>query len=314
MPRDVAREDPARPEPEAEGANPRAWPYPTELHPLVRDFPADQEESLESVARTIKAGAPDPRARLEALHDWIADRIAYDAVALEEDNIPRQDAKSVFATRRAVCAGYANLFKAMAEVTGDEVVVVVGDARTDVDEIGGGGHAWNAAKLEGQWTLIDATWDAGHVKGRVFTKRYSTNYLMTPAEIFGVDHFPAEERWQLRERPLSRGDFMRQPMLRAQFFTHGSRLRRPTRSQVTVSSTFEASFDNPRNAFVLAQLSEKGASGRDFQERCTVSLGPRVDIGCKLPRDGVYRVQLFAGREKFGRYQHAGTFEAVSRR
>jgi len=303
-----------KPKPEAERPQRAAWPYPAELHPLVRDFPADQEGSFESVARTIQAREPDPRARIKALHDWIADRIAYDAVALVEDKIPRQDAKSVFAARMGVCAGYANLFKAMAKVTGDEVVVVVGDARTDVDEIGGGGHAWNAAKIDGQWYLIDATWDAGHVKGRVFTKQYTTNYLMTPPEIFGVDHFPEQEQWQLRARALSRGDFMRQPMLRARFFTYGFRLERPDRSQVTVGATFEASLDNPRGAFVLAQLTEKDAGDGELGDHCDVTPGPRIGVTCKLPRDGVYRVHLFAGPQQYGSFEHMGTLEAVSRR
>lgn len=293
---------------------PAAWPLPAELHPLVRDFPAAEEGSFESVARYIKAREPAPRARIKALHDWVADRIAYDAVALADDAIPAQDAASVFRTRKGVCAGYANLLKAMAKVTGDEVVVVVGDARTDVDEIGGGGHAWNAAKIDGQWYLIDATWDAGHVKGRSFTKKYTTNYLMTPPEIFGVDHFPEEERWQLRLRPIGRGEFMRQPMLRARFHMHGLRLEKPDRSQVTVGAELGIELQNPRGVFVLANLAPKAAAEDELGERCEVSPGARIGVSCRFPRDGVYRVLLFAGPQQYGSFEHVGTFEAVSRR
>ena len=160
---------------------------------------------------------PDPYRRIKALHDWIADRVSYDAEALADKKIPAQDARSVFASRKSVCAGYANLLDAMAKVTGDEVVVVVGDARSDVDDVGGDGHAWNAAKINGTWFLLDATWDSGHVSGRTFTKQYGTDYLFTPPEVFGVDHFPDNARWQLRDRPLTRGEFMRQPMLEAAF-------------------------------------------------------------------------------------------------
>lgn len=299
---------------ERPASKPASWPLPAELHPLVRDFPAAEEGSFESVARFIKAREPEPRARLKALHDYVADRIAYDAVALADDAIPAQDAKSVFDAKKGVCAGYANLLKAMAKVTGDEVVVVVGDARTDVDEIGGGGHAWNAAKIDGTWYLLDPTWDSGHVKGRTFTKGYTTNYFMTPPEIFGVDHLPEEERWQLRHRPISRGEFMRQPMLRARFHAYGLALERPDRSQVTVGAELGIELRNPGGAFMLASMTAKGARDDELGEHCEVRPGPRIGVSCRFPRDGVYRVLLFAGPEEHGSFEHVGTFEAVSRR
>ena len=302
------------PAPEAKPAAPPAWPDPPTLHPVVAEIPAGEESNLEAVARFIKGREPNPRARIKALHDYVADRIAYDAEALADDKIPPQGASSVFSARKGVCAGYANLFKAMAKVTGDEVVVVVGDARTDVDEIGGGGHAWNAARIDGQWYLLDATWDAGHVNGRTFTKRYTTDYFLTPPELFGVDHFPEQERWQLKARALSRGEFMRQPMLRARFFTHGLRLDKPDRSQVTVAERMDIELDNPRGAFVLANFEPKGAPPDARDEPCEVRAGPRVGVSCKLPHDGVFRVLLFAGPQQYGRFEHVGTFEAVSAR
>ncbi|MCC6903270.1 MAG: hypothetical protein IT377_30135 [Polyangiaceae bacterium] len=300
------------PSPETKPATPPGWPDAVALHPLVAQIPAGDEGNLEAVARFIRAHEPNPRARIKALHDYVADRIAYDAEALADDKIPPQGAQSVFAARKGVCAGYANLLKAMAKVTGDEITVVVGDARTDVDEIGGGGHAWNAARIDGQWHLLDATWDAGHVNGRTFTKSYRTDYFLTPPEIFGVDHFPEQERWQLKSRALTRGEFMRQPMLRARFFTQGFRLEKPDRSQVTVADTMDVELDNPRGAFVLASFVRKGAAPDARGAPCAVRGGPRVGVSCKLPEDGVFRVLLFAGPKQFGSYEHVGTFEAVS--
>ena len=291
---------------------PITWPAADTLHPLVSDMPRDVEQSYESVATYLRDREPNPQRRIKALHDWLADRIAYDAVALADNAIPRQEARSVFEARKGVCAGYANLFKAMAEITGDEVIVVVGDARKDVDEVGGGGHAWNAAKIDGKWFLIDATWDAGYVSGRKFTKQYRTLYLFTPPEVFGVDHLPEQDNWQLRGRPLTRGEFMRQPMLRADFFARGFRLEQPDRSQVTVTDTLEIVLDNPRGQFILASLAPKGVDS-DMPERCKVQPGPRIVASCSFPGDGVFRVKLFANAEQFSMYNHVATFEAVKR-
>ena len=301
-------EEPAKPA----ALPPISWPAPEKLHPLVTSMPPDVEQSYERVATYLRDREPNPQQRIKALHDWIADRIAYDAVALADNAIPRQEARSVFDARKGVCAGYANLLRAMAQVTGDEVVVVVGDARRDVDEVGGGGHAWNAAKIDGKWFLIDATWDAGHVSGRTFTKSYRTLYLFTPPEVFGVDHLPDEENWQLRSRPLSRGEFMRQPMLRAEFFSRGFRLERPDRSQVTVADALEIALDNPRGQFITASFSPKGVDS-DTADRCEIRNGPKITANCSLPAAGVYSVLLFANTMEFGTFQHIATFEAVRR-
>ena len=48
------------------------------LDAVVAAMPRAEETSIEAVARYIAAREPDRRARIKALHDWVADRIAYD--------------------------------------------------------------------------------------------------------------------------------------------------------------------------------------------------------------------------------------------
>ena len=70
--------------------------------------------------------------------------------------------------------------------------------------------------------------------------------------VHGVTHFPEESEWQLRAPPISRGEFFRQPMMRARFFADGLELVDPTRSQVTVSGSLDMTLRNPRGFFLLA--------------------------------------------------------------
>ncbi|HET8647396.1 MAG TPA: transglutaminase domain-containing protein, partial [Vicinamibacteria bacterium] len=181
------------------------WPMPATLHPLVAGLPADVESSLTSVARHLAAGEPHAWLRVKALHDYVADRVAYDVEAYRTRRIPPQDAETVFRTRRSVCAGYANLLAAMGQAAGVEIVVVGGDARLEGSDVTGEAHAWNAARIDGRWTLLDPTWNSGYVDGSRFVKQYETQYLFTPPEVQGVSHFPDEPSWQLRAPPLSRG-------------------------------------------------------------------------------------------------------------
>jgi hypothetical protein len=287
------------------------WPLDETLHSAVTEMPAEAENSYEHAAAYLRDSTPAGYQRIKALHDFIADRIVYDIEALADKRMPAQDAHSVYAARKGVCAGYANLFKAMADVTGDEVAVVVGDARSDIDDVDGVGHAWNAAKIDGKWFLIDVTWDAGSSSGKNFNKRYSTEYLFPPAEVFGMSHFPETESWQLRDRPLTRGEFMRQPMLEARFFLRGFRLLRPDRSQVPVSDRLDVELYNPNAQFVMAKFTPKGAGGPE--SNCDVKPGRQIAISCAFAKDGLYRMLLFAGAQPYGRYQHIATFEAVRR-
>jgi len=284
------------------------WPLPAEIHPAVAALPPAEEGSIASVARYIVQKEPDPWMRVKALHDYVADRVSYDVEAYRSKTYPPQDAETVFRTRRSVCAGYANLLAAMGSAAGDEIVVVGGDARTNGRDLTGEGHAWNAARIGGRWILLDATWDAGSLRDGRFVKQYSTEFLFTPPEVQGLSHFPDEEQWQLRHPALSRGEFLRQPLMRPRFYAEGFTLVSPDRPQVTVDRVLEARVLNPRHRYMLAHYERRDGGVR---ADCEVEQGPSVSVRCALPDEGTYRVVLFANRQPYGTYQQVGEIEAL---
>ncbi len=286
------------------------WPLPASLHPLVSRLPAEVETSLESVARYLSEREPNQWLRIKALHDYVADRIAYDVPAYLRGEIPPQDAATVFERRTAVCAGYANLLAALGAAAREEITVVSGDARNEGNDLTGEAHAWNAARIEGGWVLLDPTWNAGWVNKDSFNKEYKTHYLFPPPEIMGVSHFPRESAWQLREPPLTRGAFFRQPMLRASFFANGFRLVTPDRSQVTVDRVFLASIQNPSGRFLLAKARPQH-SGEELE--CAVAGTSSLSLSCTFAVPGAYRIRIYAGTLQYGTYSLAGEFLAQVR-
>ncbi|MBX3192266.1 MAG: hypothetical protein KF819_35075 [Labilithrix sp.] len=286
------------------------YPWPATLHPVVANMPKEVEVSIESVGKYIQEREPDPMSRVKALHDWVADRVAYDAPAYAARNIPREagDAQHVFRSRVGVCAGYAKLLAALGKVTGDEILYVVGDARSQDAPMEGESHAWNAARIGAAWYLIDATWNAGSVNGASFQKRYQTEYLFTPPELFAVTHFPDAPKWQLLERPLSRVEFFRRPVLAPAFFAHGLELVAPDRSQVTTAGSIELSIKNPRGVFLLADYAPKTGGAR---VECA---GNRhTTMRCDFPAAGTYDVRLYANHERYGTYAYAGAVQVNAR-
>jgi hypothetical protein len=285
------------------------WPFERRLHPIVRAMTPADEVSIASVARYIKERVQDPFMRVKALHDYVADRIAYDAVGVADKTYPgKQQPETVFANKYGVCAGYAYLLAELARQADAEIVYVGGYSRDMNGEIGGQGHAWNAAKIEGKWYLLDATWNAGSVKGRTFKKNYSVDYFLTPPEVFGINHLPDDKKWQLRETPISRGEFMRLPNLRPRFFS-AFRLIQPNRSQTTVDGDFAFVFSRrstEKHIFATYGLKEGTSS-----KRCNMKQDGRAI--CPLPASGTYRVQIWIGPKEYGKYWFSGQFEVHRR-
>jgi hypothetical protein len=292
----------------AEGVATNHWPLKPEIHTAVRDMPESVQDSYEDVAQYLQRRFDDPFELTRAIHDFIILRLSYDYELLaiydagDRSNYRSQQAEDVFASRTAVCEGYARLMRKMGEEAGLEMAYIVGNARFLMDESEGDLHAWNAVKIEGRHYLIDVTWDDDKApKSRDIS---GTDYLNTPPELFGVDHFPEDPAWQLRTPPLTIGEFMRQPNLRPDFAAYGLEMISPNRSQVTVSGTLQMEIGNPRGVSMLASWELK-AGARDRKgpgTDCNVTGGDLVKISCKFPSDGEYLVTLFANHAKYGSY------------
>ncbi|MBE9113991.1 transglutaminase [Nodosilinea sp. LEGE 07298] len=297
-----------QPRPTGQAGQGKGWPWTdVGLHPAVVNMPASAETSIESVAQYIASQEKDPLLRVKALHDYVADRIAYDAPNYFAGIYPPQDAETVFQRRVAVCAGYAKLLEALGQAIGEEIVYLTGDARTSTSDLEGQLHAWNAAKVNGQWYLIDPTWDSGSVdRASGFKKGYKTDYLFPPPEVMGISHFPKEESWQLRSQPISRGEFLRQPMMKAQFFAEGMKLVAPMRSQTDTNQTAVIQLQNPNQRWILSSYALKGAAQA---EHCTDGATQGPQITCPLPTAGTYEVSLFSGDEQYGDFGYVGQVE-----
>jgi transglutaminase-like putative cysteine protease len=282
----------------------RRWPQPAQLHPIVTSMPASAEASPQSVGKHIAAQTDDPFVRARAVHDYVADRIAYDAVALAEKRYPPYDAKTVLKRRMGVCAGYAKLFVAIAKAAGLKAVYLTGHARQEDGGIDGIGHAWNGIELEGKWYLLDPTWDSGSVKGRSFTKKLRTAYFLTPPKVFATDHFPDEKRWQLLAKPLSRSEFIRQPFMRSSFHAAGLKLISPRRPQVSVSDRLMVKIGLPAGTYGLVSAVPEGGSIKS-SKKCKQA--PRGSFDCRFGQDGRYTVHICINKkQRYGRYTCVG--------
>jgi len=183
----------------------------------------------------ITANAVTEREKVTAIHKWITHNIAYDFKKFSGRNYDRTGTKSILKKRKAICLGYADLFNEMCAYVDIVSTMVPGYVKTlemdacdtfYLDE-----HAWNAVRVDGDWYLIDNTWDAGYVewyKPDFLTKvssafkrwnrqvyKYDPKFVFAPhetyflksGEYFSTDHLASIPMWQIRNNPISIEDF-----------------------------------------------------------------------------------------------------------
>ena len=247
------------------------WPVPAAPDVQVTGMPRSVQTSVAAVGKYLAERIADKRRLVKALHDFVVLRLDYDVATARlsgDDRFtapvgkrPSQRAVDVFTARRGVCEGYARLMVALGKAAGIEIAYITGfireagrhidgDATDDAVKasLEGSRHAWNAVKVDGQWLLVDATWDNPVGGKRGPDDRVLSTYLMTPPHLFRLDHLPEETAWQLSQVPLSAGEFARQPLLGPRIGELGITLEQPTRSKITVDHDLEIRLDNPRHA------------------------------------------------------------------
>lgn len=263
----------------------------------ARATPESAATSIASLtAQLTPQGMPAPD-RARAIFTWITYNITYDVSCLGLS----QSAPEVLRSRRAVCAGYATLFQALAEAAGLDAVVVRGVAkgagpRAACADDGLIIHDWNAVKINDTWRLVDCAWGAGQLdeNGR-FSLRFEEHYFFTPPEALIFDHFPDDPQWQFLPHPLTREEFRRQAVVRPVFFGYGMKLRSHPSAWVEATPDTVISITAPSGVNLMATLERNGADlgeGLTFAQQTPSG----YDLRVAPPRQGDYLLKVHARR------------------
>jgi hypothetical protein len=210
-----------------------AYSYRTETpYPNMRNIPRNIEanrvnnpdEYIRQVTAYINESSANDFERVKRAHDLVALTVRYDAASFWANKIPDQDYRSVLKGSLAVCEGYSALFKKLCEGLRIPCETVhgfgrgVGTSPFSGDTPTDSNHAWSIVTINGESYLIDCTWDAGYMDGRVSKQRYTTDWLFLRPEHFLHTHFPENPRQQLLQNPVSASAFLDLPFLEPKYF------------------------------------------------------------------------------------------------
>ncbi|OTA04110.1 hypothetical protein A9Z42_0046790 [Trichoderma parareesei] len=170
-----------------------------------------QQDIVGYLARVLCEPFPSYNDKARAIFTWFHHNIMYDTRAFFSGNIQGRTPDETIRYGAAVCQGYAETYKAIANRAGLECVVVGGHGKGyGYTALKKGerppppdptGHAWNAVRVDGGvWRLLDACWGAGHICGanNLFKKEFHPVQFTNSSERFGATHFPSDPRHQFR--------------------------------------------------------------------------------------------------------------------
>lgn len=116
-------------------------------------------------------------------------------------------------SREGVCQDYSELFIELCKIANIENNYISGDGRNSSSDIGfyNSNHSWNIVKVNGEYQIFDLTWAAGGVLGNKFIKDFNPFYFNAKPELFILNHFPDDEKWQLLSNPITKNQYINQP-------------------------------------------------------------------------------------------------------
>lgn len=137
---------------------------------MAAQFPRDRlprDDPVGRLARGLCDPLPSYTDKARAIFTWFHHNVAYDAEAFFGNKVRSQSPEQTIFSGRAVCQGYAETYKAIADRAGLDCIVGGGHGKGIGHEplkrgqrappADPSGHAWNAVRIDGGgWKLVDA--------------------------------------------------------------------------------------------------------------------------------------------------------------
>ncbi len=134
------------------------WHYsvikPTYLYNAERVQSLRHQLSIAQKGYIAAVKGKDIWEKVVSIHDNLCQKIAYRQVGMESYSIV-----GPYIHGESVCEGIAKCFKAICDELNIESCVVIGKAKSSFETQCYEDHAWNQAKINGEWVNIDVTFD-----------------------------------------------------------------------------------------------------------------------------------------------------------
>lgn len=273
----------------------------TEIDRHALNAPASLKDSIKSLALYLSEPTRNDLEKARAIFIWIATNVYYDIEGYRTHDYGDISPEGVLKSGKAVCSGYAGLFKTLAENMGLDCIEISGICKglgykTGEKMIKKSNHAWNAVKINGKYHLIDSTWGAGFVMNNNYYHKTNEYYFCVAPEELIYTHFPLNSNLQLLNVPVKFETFQNMADVESEFFTLGfniSSISHPSNT-ITISDKNEIiiSLNGESDSEIMATLSkgDNKIPGSTFVE---TGIG-KFRIKARIPETGEFFLRIYA--------------------
>lgn len=278
----------------------------------ARNAPASAARNLNTLSAYLTSPAKSDLAKARSVYAWITSHISYDEQAFSGQKYSSEVeyANRSLRIRKAVCTGFALLFKHLLKPAGIDVANIKGYARTFDSEAGQPiqrvDHEWNAVRLDGDWYLLDIAW------AQTTAKNGNPNdyfFLTEPVE-FAANHFPTDPRWQLLETTISKAQFDRFPKLYDAYFRLGFDEQFPESGLLRADDALTLTLKNDKDVEFMCALGRVGGSESATVPVSVQRLGETYRLTVSLTNRGNSTLLIFA-KPKGSRSERVKSYEGI---
>ena len=173
----------------------------------------ENSQSSKNLALRITRNSNTDLEKAKAIFIWIAIHISYDHELRNDKLLQKQFYTSedkviskVLERKKALCGGYAFLFKDLCKYVNVDSEIVHGYSKKYYDRPNKStkpDHTWNAVKINGRFYLLDLTLAVSHSKNG----NPDMYWFKTDPHYFIKTHYPEKKKWTLLKNPISRREF-----------------------------------------------------------------------------------------------------------
>lgn len=139
------------------------------------------EETKNNIIRNLSG---NDYKKIMTIHDYIIDNVEYDSTY---EALGTYSLYGAFIGKTCVCEGYAKSLKYLANSINIECEIMQGTATNSTGKTES--HAWNCIKLDGNWYLMDSTWDDPIIVGNGYKVNvFKYKYFLKGSQSFEKDH------------------------------------------------------------------------------------------------------------------------------
>lgn len=159
---------------------------------------------LEQISNDLTRNIDSELSQVRAIYSFVINYLDYDHEAYKNgNNRINQSSSDILERKRAVCWGYAQLFRELCEYAEIEAYTISGYSNLVQTDFSKPDHAWNVVKIKNDYYLMDVTWASNTIRTPdKFIRKFDVDYFLTPPDLFIINHYPILSFWQLLSCPV----------------------------------------------------------------------------------------------------------------